>query len=162
MPDGTHQHTVSEKLMVGAWGFVPHFKIGVQMASHKAGRMSEDIRRIISGKMADLKDPRINGGEFLTVVRGDVARDGSFCRVYISSFKGIDEAKKAVKGFESATGYLKREISNVLGLKKCPELKFVADDSIEHSAAITKKLRELVRDTADEAEDEVDEENGED
>ncbi len=125
------------------------------MASHKAGRMSEDIRRIISGKMADLKDPRINGGEFLTVVRCDVARDGSFCKVYISSFKGLDEAKKAVKGFESATGYLKREISNVLGLKKCPELKFVADDSIEHSAAITRKLRELVKeDTANEAEDE--------
>ena len=108
--------------------------------------MSEDIRRIISGKMADLKDPRINGGEFLTVVRCDVARDGSFCKVYISSFKGLDEAKRAVKGFESATGYLKREISNVLGLKKCPELKFIADDSIEHSAAITKKLRELVKD----------------
>ena len=125
------------------------------MASHKAGRMSEDIRRIISGKMADLKDPRINGGEFLTVVRCDVARDGSFCKVYISSFKGLDEAKKAVKGFESETGYLKREISNVLGLKKCPELKFVADDSIEHSAAITRKLRELVKeDTANEAEDE--------
>ena len=116
------------------------------MASHKAGRMSEDIRRIISGKMADLKDPRINGGEFLTVVRCDVARDGSFCKVYISSFKGLEEAKRAVKGFESATGYLKREISNVLGLKKCPELKFIADDSIEHSAAITKKLRELVKD----------------
>ena len=125
------------------------------MASHKAGRMSEDIRRIISGKMADLKDPRINGGEFLTVVRCDVARDGSFCKEYISSFKGLDEAKKAVKGFESATGYLKRGISNVLGLKKCPELKFVADDSIEHSAAITRKLRELVKeDTANEAEDE--------
>ncbi|ADU23480.1 MULTISPECIES: 30S ribosome-binding factor RbfA [Ruminococcus] len=123
------------------------------MASHKAGRMSEDIRRIISGKMADLKDPRINGGEFLTVVRCDVARDGSFCKVYISSFRGLEEAKKAVKGFESATGYLKREISNVLGLKKCPELKFVADDSIEHSAAITKKLRELVKDERSEDEE---------
>ena len=124
------------------------------MASHKAGRMSEDIRRIISGKMMDLKDPRINGGEFLTVVRCDVARDGSFCKVYISSFKGLDEAKKAVKGFESATGFLKREISNVLGLKKCPELKFIADDSIEHSAMITKKLRELAADSPEDGAEE--------
>lgn len=118
----------------------------MNVASHKAGRMSEDIRRIISGKMKDLKDPRINGGEFLTVVRCDVAGDGSYCKVYISSFRGYEEAKRAVKGFESATGYLKREISNVLGLKKAPELKFVADNSIEHSAAITKRLRELVPD----------------
>lgn len=114
------------------------------MASHKSGRMAEDIRRIISGKMKDLKDPRIAGGEFLTVVRCDVARDGSYCKVYISSFKGVEEAKKAVKGFESATGFLKREISNVLGLRKAPELKFVADDSIEHSAEITRRLKELV------------------
>ena len=114
------------------------------MASHKAGRMSEDIKRIISGMMRDLKDPRIAGGDMLTVVRCDVARDGSYCKVYISSFEGYDRAKQAVKGFESASGYIKREISNVLGLRKCPELKFVADDSIEHSAEISRRLRELV------------------
>ena len=114
------------------------------MASHKAGRMSEDIKRIISGMIRELKDPRIAGGYMLTVVRCDVARDGSFCRVYISSFEGLDRAKEAVKGFESASGYIKREISNVLGVKKCPDLKFIADDSIEHSAQITKRLRELV------------------
>ena len=106
--------------------------------------MSEDIKRIISGMMRELKDPRIAGGYMLTVVRCDVARDGSFCRVYISSFEGLDRAKEAVKGFESASGYIKREISNVLGVKKCPDLKFIADDSIEHSAQITKRLRELV------------------
>lgn len=126
---------------------------------YRAGRMSEDIRRIISGKMRDLKDPRIHGGEMLTVVRCDVANDGSYCKVYISSFEGYEKAKEAVKGFESATGYLKREISNVLKLKKCPELKFVADNSIEHSAEITRKLREIIKeepsdeDTEDGSED---------
>lgn len=135
---------------------------------YRAGRMSEDIRRIISGKMRDLKDPRIHGGEMLTVVRCDVANDGSYCKVYISSFEGYEKAKEAVKGFESATGYLKREISNVLKLKKCPELKFVADNSIEHSAEITRKLREIIKeepsdeDTEDGSEDIEDKEDKED
>ena len=93
--------------------------------------MSEDIRRIISGKMRDLKDPRIHGGDML-------------CKVYVSSFEGYEKAKEAVKGFESATGFLKREISNVLKLKKCPELKFIADNSIEHSAKINKLLKEVL------------------
>lgn len=105
--------------------------------------MSEDIRRIISGKMRDLKDPRINGGEMLTVVRCDVSSDGSFCKVYISSLEGFDKAKAAVKGFESASGYLKREISNVLKLRKCPDLKFIADDSAEYSARIFDKLKNI-------------------
>ena len=113
------------------------------MAGYKAGRMSEDIRRIISAKMRELKDPRIGGGEMLTVVRCEVASDGSFCRVYISSLEGMDRAKQAVKGFESASGYLKREISNVLGLRKAPDLKFVADDSAEYSARIFEKLKNI-------------------
>lgn len=122
------------------------------MASYKAGRMSEDIRRIVSGKMQDLKDPRINGGEMLTVVRCEVANDGSFCKVYISSLEGYERAKQAVKGFESASGYLKREISNVLGLRKAPELKFVADDSAEYSARIFEKLKKIKSNSADEEE----------
>ena len=113
------------------------------MAGFKAGRMSEDIRRIISGKMRDLKDPRINGGDMLTVVRCDVSSDGSFCKVYIPSLEGIDKAKEAVKGFESASGFLKREISNVLKLRKCPELKFIADDSAEYSMRIFDKLKSI-------------------
>jgi len=125
---------------------------------YKAGRMSEDIRRIISGKMRDLKDPRIHGGEMLTVVRCDVASDGSYCKVYISSFEGYERAKEAVKGFESATGYLKREISNVLKLKKSPELKFIADNSIEHSAQIARRLSEL---TAQEKQEDKEEDGGE-
>ena len=112
--------------------------------SIKSGRMSEDIRRIISGKMRDLKDPRIKGGDMLSVVRCDVANDGSYCKVYISSFEGLDRAKEAVKGFDSAKGFLKREISNVLGLRKCPDLKFIADDSIEHSAHINKLLKDVL------------------
>lgn len=115
--------------------------------------MSEDIRRIISGKMRDLKDPRINGGEMLTVVRCEVAHDGSFCKVYISSLEGIDRAKEAVKGFESASGFLKREISNVLGLRKAPDLKFIPDDSAEYSARIFGKLKNIKPYPEEEAEE---------
>lgn len=113
------------------------------MANFKAGRMSEDIRRIISAKMRELKDPRIHGGMMLTVVRCDVASDGSFAKIYISSFEGFEAAKEAVRGLESAKGFLKREISNVLKLRKCPELKFIADNSAEHSVKINKILKEV-------------------
>ena len=118
------------------------------MAGYKASRMSEDIRRIISAKMRELKDPRIGGGEMLTVVRCEVSGDGSYCRVYISSLEGLDKAEQAVRGLESASGLLKREISNVLGLRKSPELNFEADDSAEYSARIFSKLRSVLPDTS--------------
>lgn len=111
------------------------------MANFKAGRMSEDLRRIISAKMRELKDPRLKGGMMLTVVRCEVSGDGSFAKIYISSLDGFENAKEAVKGLESAKGFLKREISNVLKLRKCPELKFIADNSAEQSVAINKILK---------------------
>ena len=111
--------------------------------------MSEDIRRIISGKMRDLKDPRIKGGDMLTVVRCDVARDGSFCRVYISSFEGYERAKEAVKGLTAATGFVRREVGSRLHLRKTPELKFVADDSIEQGFNMFRKLEGKGEDNED-------------
>ena len=119
------------------------------MAGYKPRRLSEDIRRIISGKIRDLKDPRINKNGMITIVRCDVSNDISYCKVYVSSFEGFDKAKEAVKGFESASGLLKREISNVLRLRKCPELEFVADSSMEHSIKINKILKDVSRDKSD-------------
>ena len=119
--------------------------------------MSEDIKRIVSGMMRELKDPRLHGGMMLTVVRCDVSSDGSFCKVYISSFEGFESAKEAVKGLDSAKGLIRKEVSKVLGMKKCPELSFAADNSIERSAEITRRLKELVpEENTDDREDETD------
>lgn len=120
-----------------------------KLAGYKPRRLSEDIRRIISEKIRDLKDPRINNSGMITIVRCDVSNDISYCKVYVSSFEGFDKAKEAVKGFESASGLLKREISNVLRLRKCPELEFVADNSMEHSIKINKILKDVSRDKSD-------------
>ena len=112
------------------------------MANFKTGRISEDIRRELSALIKDLKDPRI-AGEMLTVMRCDVSNDLSHCKIYISSFEGYEKAKQAIKGFESASGFIKRELSNALHLKKCPDLKFIADNSTEHSVHINQMLKEI-------------------
>ncbi len=115
------------------------------MPSYKSGRMAEDIRRIVFAKMRELKDPRIGGGEMLTVTRCEVSHDGSYCKIYVSGLEGEEQTKNAVKGLTSATGIFKREISNVLGLRKCPDLKFIADNSGESSQRIFDKLKSIER-----------------
>lgn len=112
------------------------------MADFKSGRMASDLQRIISGMIPELKDPRIKG-QMLTVVRCEVTRDRSSARVYISSVEGMERAKEAVKGLESASGLIRREVSSLLHLRKAPELKFIPDDSTEYSARISRILKEL-------------------
>ena len=104
--------------------------------------MASDLQRIISGMIPELKDPRIKG-QMLTVVRCEVTRDRSSARVYISSVEGMERAKEAVKGLESASGLIRREVSSLLHLRKAPELRFIPDDSTEYSARISRILKEL-------------------
>lgn len=112
------------------------------MGGFKTVRMAEDIKREISGLLREIKDPRI-ADQLITIIRCDVSSDLSHCKVYVSSLKGSEATKQAVKGFESASGFLKRHISNALHLKRCPELKFIEDKSGEHSATINKILKDI-------------------
>ncbi len=115
------------------------------MAGYRIDRISEDIKREIVAVMRELKDPRVQG-KLLTVVKVEVSSDASFAKVFVSSMSGIDDAKTAVKGLDSAMGYIRREVGRRLGLRKTPELKFVADDSIEHGMNIARMLDDLKED----------------
>lgn len=113
------------------------------MAGYRTGRVSEDIKREIVALIRELKDPRVRD-RILTVVRVEVSSDLSYAKVYVSSMNGIDDAKEAVKGLTSATGLIRREVGNKLHLRKTPELKFIADDSVEHGMEIFKKIESTV------------------
>lgn len=113
------------------------------MPNFKNARLSEDIKREISGLIRErIKDPRVKFG-LVSVVRTELSGDNSHCKVFISHLDGMEASKNAVKGLESASWMIRKEISNKLHLKKCPELKFIADDSIEHSAEIAKMLEDM-------------------
>ena len=115
------------------------------MAGYRQDRVSEDIKREIIAVIRELKDPRVKD-KMLTVVRVDVSHDLSFAKVYISALDGIDSAKEAVKGLVSATGRIRHEGGARLRLRKTLEMKFVADDSVEHGMEIFKKIEDLTRD----------------
>ena len=112
------------------------------MAGFHIDRISEDIKREIVSIMRELKDPRIS--DMLTVVKVDVSGDLSYAKVYISAIDGIESAKKSVKGLESAQGYIRKQLGTRLHLRKSPELKFIADDSIEKGMDLFEKIKETI------------------
>lgn len=113
------------------------------MPSFKQGRTAEDIHFKLSEIFRTLKDPRID--KLLTIVRIDLSGDMSHCKVYVSSMDGIEKAKTSVKGLQSAEGFIKRELFANLGLKKCPQLHFIADDSIEMGDKMLETIKKLNR-----------------
>lgn len=111
------------------------------MPNYKVGRLSEDIKREMSALIRELKDPRVS--QMLSIVRCEVSNDLSHCKVNVSALEGEAATKESIKGLQSASGFLKRELSNRLHLRKCPELHFIADSSIAYSAKINDILEHL-------------------
>ena len=112
------------------------------MPSYRASRTGEDIMRELTAILRRVKDPRVSG-TMLSIVRADVTNDMSYATVYVSSMSGLEAAKEAVKGLKSAAGYMRRELGYALSLRHTPELRFVADDSIEYSAGIAATINRI-------------------
>lgn len=115
------------------------------MPGHRIDRIAEDIRRELSDILRSVKDPRITG--LVSIVKVEVSQDLSYAKVFVSDLNGNPE--EAVKGLKSAAGYIRRELSSRLDIRKTPELKFIQDESIEHSAKIAKLLNDIAKDEGD-------------
>ncbi len=111
------------------------------MAGYKIDRIASDIKLALSEMFRDLKDPRISS--LLSIVKINVSGDLSYAKVYVSAIEGKSATEESVKGLKNAAGYLRRELGSRLSLRKVPELRFVADDSIEQSAHISRIINSL-------------------
>jgi phosphoesterase RecJ-like protein len=109
-------------------------------ASYKKSRDAEDIKREITAIIRDLKDPRVKD-KLLTVVRIELAPDLSFGRVYVSAMEGPETAEKACEGLEHAQGLIRKELSSRLRIRKSPELKFIADDSVREGIELWENFK---------------------
>lgn len=112
------------------------------MASHRIGRITEDIHRELTAIFREVKDPRMQQG-LISIVRVDVTSDLSYCNVYISAMQGVEQAKVAKKGLDSAAGFIRRELGHRLKLRHVPQLVFTVTDSIAYGAGISKLINDL-------------------
>ncbi len=106
------------------------------MAGFKINRVTSDIKLALSDILREVKDPRVS--KLLSIVKLDVSGDMSYATVYVSAIEGREKTLESVKALKNAAGYVRRELGARLSLRKVPELRFIADDSIEISANISR------------------------
>ncbi len=106
------------------------------MAGFKINRITSDIKLCLSELLREVKDPRVS--KLLSIVKVDVSGDLSYATIYVSAIEGYEQTVTSVKALKGAAGFLRREMGARLSLRKVPELRFIADDSIEQSANISR------------------------
>ena len=114
------------------------------MAGYKINRITSDIKVMLSDILRDVKDPRVS--KLLSIVKVDVTNDLSYASVYVSAIEGQEKTSESVKALHGAAGYIRRELGARMKLRKVPEIKFIADNSIEKSSEISRIIDSFVSD----------------
>jgi ribosome-binding factor A len=79
----------------------------------------------------------------------EISRDLKNAKISFSTLGGSPDRADVLKGFNSAAGYLRRELAHRLNIRVTPELSFVFDDSIEHGVNLVQLIdRVVVEDNA--------------
>ncbi len=121
------------------------------MPSNKLARINDDIQRVMSSLLREIKDPRVNQG-MISVTRVETTGDLRYSKIWLS-IMGLQNEKDFKKGIKSASGWLRRELGNSLKLRNTPELSFEIDHSIEYGAHINELISSLdISDEEDEDE----------
>ena len=106
---------------------------------------AERVSGLIQATLSDLlqkgiRDPRL---EMTTITGVKMSPDLKLARIYFTIYGGRDRSEAAVKGFDSARGYIKRNLARRLGLRYMPDLKFFWDESFEYGSHIDKLLKKI-------------------
>ena len=120
------------------------------MAGYRIDRITSDIQLTLSELFREIKDPRVS--KLLSIVKLDVSNDLSYATVYVSAIEGAQATELSAKALKGAAGFLRRELGARMSLRKVPELRFVADHSMEHSAQISRIIESFGGDKEHETE----------
>jgi ribosome-binding factor A len=93
----------------------------------------------------EVKDPGAAGA---VVTRVDVTKDLRSARVLVRALEGGDDPERRrtlVAALGRAAGLLRRELTQRLGLRYAPELRFVYDDGHDNVTRVEVLLAEIER-----------------
>ena len=111
------------------------------MASKRIDGINQEIQRELSGLLRTVKDPRVQD-VMISITRVETTPDLRYTKVYVS-FLQSDRAEGAMKGLQSAAGYLRRQLGSNLKLRYAPEIVWSLDDSITYGARMLELINNL-------------------
>ena len=105
----------------------------------------ERLAGIIAREVADiiqfsLKDPSIG---FVTITDVVVSGDYSLAKLYVTILNAKANPDEALNNLMKAKGFIRTELGKRLTIKKCPDLVFVLDNSLEKGNRIDELIKQM-------------------
>ncbi len=113
------------------------------MPGRRQERLADQIRSEVALMITEeLSDPRIG---FATLTRVEISGDLGHARLFVSVLGDAEAQTNSLRGLSSAAGYLRREVTHRLGLRRAPELTFILDHGPQESERLESMLEKLKR-----------------
>ena len=98
-------------------------------------KIGAQLQRVLSELISrEVNDPRVGN---VTITSVSVSPDMKAARVYYVPFASQNPPEQVQEGLKRASGFLRREVAQQLGLRHTPRLEFVFDESIDRAARLT-------------------------
>ena len=111
----------------------------MQDQSSRPLRVGELLRREITNLLRnEVKDPRISEIIIYDVV---VSKDLGTAKVYFSPMNSEQDVDDLTQGLQSASGFLRTQLSKALHMRKMPELRFIVDETEAKSDRIEQLIQ---------------------
>jgi ribosome-binding factor A len=100
------------------------------MQFKRSDRVGDLIRKEIAVMLlGEIRDPRV---ALVTITKVSVTDDLQQAKVYFTTLGDEDERGEALKGLQSASGFIKRTLAQRVSLRRIPSIRFTYDSSIEY------------------------------
>ncbi len=90
--------------------------------------------------MGEINDPRLTG---ISITDVNVDRELTYADVFVSAVEGHERAVEVLQGLESASGFLRRQLSDRIELRSFPRLRFHWDPTPERADRIEQLLDKI-------------------
>jgi ribosome-binding factor A len=109
----------------------------------RVARVAELVKREVSIMIQqDIKDDRVGVG-MASITEVVMSGDLQHARIFVSIY-GTEEARKETMiGLAAATGFIRREIGQRVGLRRTPEIVFEEDRSFERGVKVLSLINQL-------------------
>lgn len=112
------------------------------MSKIRQQRTAEQLRVIFSELfLRELNDPRLHG---LTVTNVNIDRELEHADIYVSAMGDDSRQENVMEALKSAEGFLRRELSGRVRLRKVPQLHFHWDPTLAQMQEVESILNNLV------------------
>jgi ribosome-binding factor A len=111
--------------------------------SQRKQRVEHALRDVLTELIGrEVKDPRVRAATLITVTKVELNVDLSVAHVYVSIVGDDATIDRAIAGLAKSAGFLRGPAARKLNLQHAPELRFIADASVDMS----EKLAAIIRD----------------